>query len=274
MQAQLLAMLQSALAIAGERVPVLHQMFKSFVLFQSAPSRSATTRWRTFQSAPAIAGERVAARSESLRVSIRFQSAPAIAGERVPAPTPTPKPMFQSAPAIAGERVAPALEQRHHVPGFNPRPPLLASVWQARHLRGPVRHVSIRARHCWRACVFTTIGRIVSLWFQSAPAIAGERVVSTAALSCLACWVSIRARHCWRACGGSPWTTRRAGVGFNPRPPLLASVCGAGHLHSGPWRRFNPRPPLLASVWVTDTAYLAVFCVSIRARHCWRACAR
>ena len=60
-----------------------------------------------FQSAPAIAGERVAAASvgdSSVRV---FQSAPAIAGERVDhdAIKPGTVVMFQSAPAIAGERV-------------------------------------------------------------------------------------------------------------------------------------------------------------------------
>ena len=114
------------------------------------------------------------------------------------------------------------------------------------------------------------LGECTLTLFQSAPAIAGGRIVET----------------------GRGWG--QAGC-FNPRPPLLAGEsCGSG-LACKLSACFNPRPPLLAGeskpplavmsfisfqsapaiaggridIWGNATP--ASISVSIRARHCWRA---
>ena len=223
-----------------------------------------------FQSAPAIAGGRCQLRRLLGHPVWQFQSAPAIAGGRcvLQICNTLSLSLFQSAPAIAGGRClvnredspcmpcfnprppllagdagqAPAGARLQH--GFNPRPPLLAGdachTWRA----GVSIHVSIRARHCWRAMLMHGASASRSRMFQSAPAIAGGRCLGLCGnLYQMFCFnprppllagdalidqhcagktiVSIRARHCWRAMHISD---RRNALqwSFNPRPPLLA----------------------------------------------------
>ena len=105
--------------------------------------------------------------------------------------------------------------------------------------------------------------------FQSAPAIAGGRILFASFLTTKikrfnprppllagespraarpgrATAVSIRARHCWRA---------------NPASSFVTSS----------WACFNPRPPLLAGESLPIAGPHGRLAVSIRARHCWRA---
>ena len=85
-----------------------------------------------------------------------------------------------------------------------------------------------------------------STLFQSAPAIAGGR-----------CPAGV--------------VHRRAGAGFNPRPPSLAGVACTARPVASRLQGFNPRPPSLAGVAGRDSAHHGLECVSIRARHRWRA---
>ena len=107
-----------------------------------------------FQSAPAIAGGRIALREYARTVSPKFQSAPAIAGGRISTAVACMSValMFQSAPAIAGGRIYGVGVVRNGAP------------------------VSIRARHCWRANPVRIRINFELLQFQSAPAIAGGRI--------------------------------------------------------------------------------------------------
>ena len=85
------------------------------------------------------------------------------------------RPAFQSAPAIAGGR-CPGLVCRALVAvGFNPRPPLLAGDASPSRYSFCCCGVSIRARHCWRAMLFSGVTMTALAGFQSAPAIAGGR---------------------------------------------------------------------------------------------------
>ena len=62
---------------------------------------------------------------------------------------------------------------------FNPRPPLLAGESRLRGgFHGCPQAVSIRARHCWRANPWHLLCAALTVWFQSAPAIAGGRIAS------------------------------------------------------------------------------------------------
>ena len=202
---------------------------------------------------------------------------------------------FQSTPAIAGERDWAAkahvlLDRR-----FNPRPPLLASETRFPSDWGADLQVSIHARHCWRAR-------------RSAGCSLGPRAVVS--IHARHCWrarpfgakapaavqpVSIHARHCWRArraftksmitalqlFQSTPAIAGERDINhlinpasaqcFNPRPPLLASETITPPVW---WRRntsFNPRPPLLASETPRCPCWHRCHCVSIHARHCWRA---
>ena len=107
---------------------------------------------------------------------------------------------------------------------FNPRPPLLASVWHMHLYQPEPMQVSIRARHCWRACVLAR--RLADLFrvFQSAPAIAGERVRARSVYS-----TQTRLFQSAPAIAGERVLMRLSvfvlHIRFNPRPPLLASVC-------------------------------------------------
>ena len=129
-----------------------------------------------FQSTPAITGERALGRREverRNRVSIHarhywraslmrgstvlsedlFQSTPAITGERAAAmrPSTTACWRFNPRPPLLASEPCPRPVIACTPVGFNPRPPLLASEpdwWRAAEWPG---HVSIHARHYWRA---------------------------------------------------------------------------------------------------------------------------
>ena len=135
-----------------------------------------------------------------------------------------PRSVFQSTPAITGER-APTFSAPFSLPAsFNPRPPLLASEPPPQREAPERRQVSIHARHYWRASRGPALTPGDSKWFQSTPAITGERA-------------SGRSRHA--RCAGS----------FNPRPPLLASephvhgligVVGHVSIHARHYWRASP----------------------------------
>ena len=129
-----------------------------------------------------------------------FQSAPAIAGGRIwrlPVNSGSIQRFNPRPPLLAGESSIGTLAQLNVV-GFNPRPPLLAGESVQRvALSGP-QNVSIRARHCWRANPGPDGSVSTKQRFQSAPAIAGGRIVVEQVFRKYN-GVSIRARHCWRA---------------------------------------------------------------------------
>ena len=177
---------------------------------------------------------------------------------------------FQSAPAITGGRSRARSALTSTWCCFNPRPPSLAGdpCMDAVIVRRV--HVSIRARHHWRAIPSSKSTCATRLMFQSAPAITGGRSAPWLLMAC---------------CRGR----------FNPRPPSLAGdppTIGAGALVQGvsirarhhwrairrarccarPYRSsFNPRPPSLAGDPSDSGKWCRAGIVSIRARHHWRA---
>ncbi len=183
------------------------------------------TTFCEFQSTPAIAGGRTTRGFRLQAASWRFQSTPAIAGGRTVVGVPDqclPVNVFQSTPAIAGGRTSAGSITGWWTTCFNPRPPLLAGEPLPGAGGQAGSHVSIHARHCWRAN--------------------HERYWPTAREQA----VSIHARHCWRAN-----RCRDAGCihpcqCFNPRPPLLAGEPRYRSLNANCSGGFNPRPPLLA----------------------------
>ena len=130
--------------------------------------------------------------------------------------------------------------------------------------------VSIRARHCWRAMRDHDQDYKQVDLFQSAPAIAGGRCMADSWRSRLQNRVSIRARHCWRA---------MLTMNIDDDIPELfqsAPAIAGGRCIALPWSvldcpGFNPRPPLLAGDAGGCGGQGSSRCVSIRARHCWRA---
>ncbi len=107
-------------------------------------------------------------------------------------------------------------------------------------------HVSIRARHRWRAIRGCSTGIAESLSFQSAPAIDGGRSLSNL-LTLYAENVSIRARHRWRAI-----------------PSTEPKKHPARKFQSAPAIDGGRSPDLVRRIGVVHP-------VSIRARHRWRA---
>ena len=130
--------------------------------------------------------------------------------------------------------------------------------------------VSIHARHCWRA--------------------------NRAAANCAACFglVSIHARHCWRANPAFSQSERSSAMfqstpaiaggrikvagafavfvnRFQATPAIAGGRIRGAHLDSSAVHCFNPRPPLLAGESPVDNHHRHSQCVSIHARHCWRA---
>ena len=252
-----------------------------------------------------------------------FQSAPAIAGGRCGTSDMTASctPCFNPRPPLlAGDAMRTlrsrgvtevSIRARHcwrampaarffpplRCQGFNPRPPLLAGDAGAGGSDRAGRQVSIRARHCWRAMRRKSSACLRRTRFQSAPAIAGGRCVTTARL-CAWCR-SFNPRPPLLA-GDASFTAGPAHrcPCFNPRPPLLAGDapatpcappappwfqsapaiaggrCASWGALTFPEVSFNPRPPLLAGD--ASFAYLLIVdaAVSIRARHCWRAMRR
>ena len=249
----------------------------------------------TFQSAPAIAGgrcEAAQAGGAGVAVSIRarhcWRAMPqlgdlggavglvSIRARHCWRAMPLPRrissaaPSFQSAPAIAGGRCVTPAVRMWRTRCFNPRPPLLAGDAPAAPVRALVAHVSIRARHCWRAMRPRFAPASPGGRFQSAPAIAGGRCRAASARHRPARGFNPRppllAGDARRRPAGRPgrWC-------FNPRPPLLAGDAACRRAAHQPGRGFNPRPPLLAGDAYDGLRQIRKRSVSIRARHCWRA---
>ena len=181
-------------------------------------------RW--FQSTPAITGGRNTICCADAGSAALFQSTPAITGGRdrvvrpqtgarsmvsiharhycrarpEAAPQPADWPAFQSTPAITGGRDnnIHGLDSRRRC--FNPRPPLLAGETRWWWCWRCWPHVSIHARHYWRARPQFGKRQLDCLpLFQSTPAITGGRDRHRFAAPCPQTIVSIHARHYWRA---------------------------------------------------------------------------
>ena len=105
---------------------------------------------------------------------------------------------------------------------FNPRPPLLVGESKQR--------LAFR-KHPHQ--------------FQSAPTIAGGRILVAAHLVDMGHGVSIRAHHCWWANPHGDARHRQGLRRFNPRPPLLVGESESTPQRSPGIDGFNPRPPLL-----------------------------
>ena len=178
--------------------------------------------------------------------------------------------LFQSAPAIAGGRIAASGQQ-----GI------------------AVLAVSIRARHCWRAnlgktCTTSPARRFnprppllagesaapfenapASRKFQSAPAIAGGRIMSTQKGRNVRV-VSIRARHCWRA---NPliWPIRLLNLLFQSAPAIAGGRIRQVRVWLKTICQFQSAPAIAGGRIGDVSAMSMTESVSIRARHCWRA---
>ena len=106
-----------------------------------------------FQSTPAITGGRCLCFRPSCPQRSAFQSTPAITGGRCVLPHTragsasgfNPRP-----PLLAGDATAPPAHP-HCRACFNPRPPLLAGDANGGRISLTGKHVSIHARHYWRA---------------------------------------------------------------------------------------------------------------------------
>ncbi len=178
-----------------------------------------------FQSTPAIAGERCGRATLALRPSCRFNPRPpSLASGAVRRPrrrhrragfNPRPPSLASGArggpgraggtrcfnprpPSLASGACA-VTRSRGSVSGFNPRPPSLASGAAGVVLRGAGCQVSIHARHRWRAVPGPGLVLVGGVWFQSTPAIAGERCPHACPKAPGGRQVSIHARHRWRA---------------------------------------------------------------------------
>ena len=129
-----------------------------------------------FQSAPAIAGGRCGARRAPVSLQRRFNPRPPLLAGDAPWPARTHPgcPSFNPRPPLLAGDACPELGRHDQIRGFNPRPPLLAgdamlslqptatALFQSAPAIAGGRcaahggqhgepHVSIRARHCWRA---------------------------------------------------------------------------------------------------------------------------
>ena len=226
-----------------------------------------------------------------------FQSAPAIAGGRIPPCLSWHLPWLRCfnprPPLLAGESATGLQQLMHLAVSIRARHCWRANLAQrkgdrvrvsvsirARHCWRANRQqpadvvaqqaVSIRARHCWRANLFKAISLQPIFEFQSAPAIAGGRILNLSD----GLGPSMEFQSAPAIAGGRIGAEVKAwpvAACFNPRPPLLAgeSTSTAQRLTSS--RGFNPRPPLLAGESSICRATARGTTVSIRARHCWRA---
>ena len=177
-----------------------------------------------------------------------FQSTPAIAGERcASAPySPAPARCFNPRPPSLASGACAVTRSRGSVSGFNPRPPSLASGARRHRLGADGERVSIHARHRWRAVRRQRgaggLGLAVSIharhrWravlYVREEAREYERV-------------SIHARHRWRAVHGCGRSARVVDVVSIHARHRWRAVRGTRCLRA-PGRSFNPRPPSLAS---------------------------
>ncbi len=146
--------------------------------------------------------------------------------------------LFQSTPAIAGGRIRLHRPGGTGIPSFNPRPPLLAgeSINGATYI--VATHVSIHARHCWRA---------------NHGAAAGQDACSHG--------VSIHARHCWRAnprcaanCAAPSW--------FQSTPAIAGGRIHKNHEDAGRFAVFQSTPAIAGGrilVWVEEAHGVSKF---------------
>ena len=168
-----------------------------------------------FQSAPAIAGGRISTASVASRPgSGRFNPRPPLLAGESTATTVTqsgPRCFNPRPPLLAGESCGsprrtggwrrfnprpPLLAGESCNPPccsagrgcFNPRPPLLAGESLIKPATMQEYHVSIRARHCWRANPAAGVADGTIALFQSAPAIAGGRIILSSHLNCSPMW--------------------------------------------------------------------------------------
>jgi len=213
-------------------------------ILSSANSRAELT---LFQSAPAIDGGRSACALGAFRHSAGFNPRPpSMAGDPGSMQGTCWGGQFQSAPAIDGGRSAGRRCQGASRRRFNPRPPSMAGdPWPSHHLQ-LTGHVSIRARHRWRAIQGSPARGWMKRMFQSAPAIDGGRSV---------------------VCG-VPAARRKS---FNPRPPSMAGdprvlAAAIGYLMVSIRARHRWR-----AIQQQAREAESALTVSIRARHRWRA---
>ena len=130
--------------------------------------------------------------------------------------------------------------------------------------------VSIHARHYWRASRDMFSAMLRPTEFQSTPAITGGRAADDQYQRIPSHRFNPRPPL---LAGEPPATSATAATSacFNPRPPLLAGEPLQGRPIDSRARRFNPRPPLLAGEPFTVGIIRRPPCVSIHARHYWRA---
>ena len=177
-------MFQSAPAIAGGRCPTIRGSGEGFASFNPRP--------------PLLAGDAAAscAPHPHAGVSIRARHCwRAMLGWKKCRDGVI---VFQSAPAIAGGRCCRQVRRPSTPTSFNPRPPLLAGDARAGVSGFGPSHVSIRARHCWRAMPRGPSSSRTGRGFNPRPPLlAGDAGGDAKIIQGSA--VSIRARHCWRA---------------------------------------------------------------------------
>ena len=168
-----------------------------------------------------------------------------------PGKQPIHRRAFQSAPAIAGGRCTATAWALVRLRRFNPRPPLLAGDAGAPRQRGQPEHVSIRARHCWRAMRQrpAPLTSPCPRFNPRPPLLAGDAMDAldrpheiTVSIRARHCWramparglvaqlrqlkVSIRARHCWRAMP-STYQPRVMLASFQSAPAIAGGRCSA-----------------------------------------------
>ena len=134
----------------------------------------------------------------------------------------------------------------------------------------PARHVSIRARHCWRAmrCAIKPGWTSTTCFNPRPPLLAGDAILETFFLSNPV--VSIRARHCWRAMPADG--ERRFGLTlFQSAPAIAGGRCHVSPMNFQVSRAFQSAPAIAGGRCARALDERGVAGVSIRARHCWRA---
>ena len=164
-QPRTMSSFQSTPAIAGGRIVWLGvACFPVFVSIHARHCwRANRSRWRPSPANPSSFNPRPPLLAGESRISRESEMASACFNPRPP--------------LLAGESPVPSAP----APAtfcFNPRPPLLAGESFILNVDRPPGAVSIHARHCWRANLFSvrSVGRLGQ--FQSTPAIAGGRIAS------------------------------------------------------------------------------------------------
>ncbi len=234
-------------------------------------TRSPTRAPTQFQPTPPVAGER--SRTTSRHGSRRrsFNPRPPLPGseaefDRAHAPIgdvsthaprcrgakPAPIPwrsrccQFQPTPPVAGERSDITWDNALEWAGFNPRPPLPGSEAGRRGSRRTDQDVSTHAPRCRGAKHGDLLRKVLAIWFQPTPPVAGERSHPGKGFGAVS-----RSFNPRPPLPGSEAANRRRyrrrGPSFNPRPPLPGSEAWPCQMLRRRRCRFNPRPPLPGS---------------------------